>query len=36
MDGRRRSQQDSPVPQIDLTDAEFATAAQACRALAYQ
>jgi hypothetical protein len=35
MDARARRRDDSRMP-LDLTDAEVATAAQACRAMAYQ
>ena len=35
MDARRNRRHDPPMP-LDLTDAELATAAQACRARAYQ
>ena len=35
MDARARRRDDWPMP-LDLTDTELATAAQACRAMAYQ
>jgi hypothetical protein len=35
MDARARRRDDAHMP-LDLTDAELATAAQACRAMAYQ
>jgi hypothetical protein len=36
MDARARWRDDVPMPPLDLTDAELATAATACRAIAYQ
>jgi hypothetical protein len=36
MDARARWRDDVRMPPLDLTDAELATAATACRAMAYQ